>query len=142
MPRAASDPFLLKIRAPIRDHQGRRDRRPVFASDPAIRSLMSYLPLILLTLAMAIGIPLAYRAWREAHTEEEAVTDTDVLSGIEAAYAAGEIDEAEFRRVRELLSRPKGAEARPSRPVPKSPAPLSPPGDAGPSEVPSHAEPT
>jgi hypothetical protein len=103
---------------------------------------MSYLPLMLLILAMVIGIPIAYRAWREAHEEDEPVTDDDVLSDIERAYFAGEINEAEYRRVCELMGRPMRPEARASRPLPDRPAPQSPATDAGSSGPESPAEPT
>ncbi len=80
--------------------------------------MMTYLPVILLTLAMLIGIPIAYRAWQEAHEEDDPVTDDDVLAGIEEAYATGEIDEAEFRRARALILGVETKEIHRSRPVP------------------------
>jgi hypothetical protein len=77
---------------------------------------------ILLALAMVIGIPIAYRSWREAHEEDDPVTDDDVLAGIEEAYAAGELDEAEFRRARALILGVETKEARVSSPRPPSDA--------------------
>jgi hypothetical protein len=88
--------------------------------------MMTYLPVILLALAMLIGVPIAYRAWKEAHEEEDPVSDDDVLAGIEEAYAAGELDEAEFRRARALILGVETRQTHPSRPVP--------PPHAGPTE--------
>lgn len=95
---------------------------------------MTYLPVILLTLAMIVGIPIAYRAWAEAHEEDDPVTEEDVLAGIEEAYADGELDEVEFRRARALIlgvEMPKGDVPRPA-----------PRADSDPSEAPSRGEPT
>lgn len=79
-------------------------------------TLTAYVPLVLLIVGMAIGVPLAYRAWREAHEEGEIVTPADVLSDLEEAYVDGEIDEVEFRRIRELVLGPKAAGDLPIRP--------------------------
>jgi hypothetical protein len=68
----------------------------------------SYLPVLLLTLAIAIGVPMAYRLWRDTHEEEDLPRGTDLLSDFERAYYAGQMDEAEFHRIRDLLIGSKG----------------------------------
>jgi hypothetical protein len=80
------------------------------------RTFWTYLPVILLVLVMLVGVPAAYRLWREAHHEdEEPATDDERLSQLERAYYAGQMNEDEFRRIRELLGRPRSA-AVPTRP--------------------------
>jgi hypothetical protein len=68
----------------------------------------------LLGVALAVGLVWAYRLWQETNEDDEPVTDQDVLVDLERAYYAGEIDEAEFRRVREVLG---GGTAGPIRPL-------------------------
>jgi hypothetical protein len=70
--------------------------------------LWSYLPLILLTVSILVGVPLAYRLWRETHEEDEPTRGADMLSDFEQAYAAGKMDEAEFHRIRDLVIGAKG----------------------------------
>jgi hypothetical protein len=118
----------------IRDHRARRDWLRALAEDSSVRSFLSYLPVILLALAIVVGIPIAYRSWREAHEEDDPVTDDDVLAGIEEAYAAGELDEAEFRRARALILGIETKDTRVPRPSPTS--------DAGAPEDPSNTEPS
>jgi hypothetical protein len=77
----------------------------VAAIDP---KLWSYVPLILVTVTIAIGVPVAYRLWRETHEEEVLPRGGDLLSDFERAYAAGQMDEAEFHRIRDLLIGSKG----------------------------------
>jgi len=101
------------------------------AIDP---NLLKNLPLILLVLAMLVGIPMAYRLWRETQEEEddeEPVTDEDLLLEFKQAYEDGEMDAAEYQRVRELIERRKtsgAAQAKiepPSSPEPSGPPPLT-----------------
>ena len=68
---------------------------------PAVKP--SSLGLILFAVALLIGVPLAYRLWRETHQEEDPTRDSEMLSDFEQAYAEGKMDEAEFRRIRDLL---------------------------------------
>jgi hypothetical protein len=71
-------------------------------------SLWTYLPIVLLILAIMIGVPVAYRLWREAHEEdEEPASDAERLSQLEKAYYLGQMSAEEFHRVRESLAGPK-----------------------------------
>jgi hypothetical protein len=65
--------------------------------------LWSYLPSILLIVSILVGVPLAYRLWRETHGDDDLPRGADMLSDFEQAYAAGKMDEAEFRRIRDLV---------------------------------------
>jgi hypothetical protein len=109
--------------------------------------LWNYLPLVLLTVSILVGVPLAYRLWREAHEEDEPIRGADMLSDFEQAYAAGKMDEAEFRRLRDLViggkeglggkfrTRPRRAEPGlvpptiPDQPTPAPPEVPPPPSD-------------
>jgi hypothetical protein len=73
-------------------------------------SLWTYLPIVLLAVAILIGVPVAYRLWREAHEEdEEPASDDERLAQLEKAFYLGQMSEEEFRRIRESLGRPKTA---------------------------------
>lgn len=63
-----------------------------------------------MTALIAIGIGVVQRLRRELH-DNDAVTQGDVRAAFEAAYDAGEIDEAEYRRVRASLDRAHKAAA-------------------------------
>ncbi len=65
--------------------------------------LLPYLPLILLSLALGAGLIWARRVWDETHEDDEPASEQERLIEFERAYAAGEIDEAELRRLRDLL---------------------------------------
>jgi hypothetical protein len=68
--------------------------------------LVSYLPTIFLVLsatAIVIGVPLAYRYWRELHEDDEPIQKADLLADLERGGAASKMTEDEFHRVRELL---------------------------------------
>ncbi len=57
--------------------------------------------LFLLTLAaiVIVGLIVVYRLQRDVAEESGTVSDTGLLKEFETAYYAGEMDEAEFRRV-------------------------------------------
>jgi len=80
--------------------------------------LPSYLPLILLCGALVVALFMARRLWEETHEDDEPVTEGELLDEFEKAHAAGELDEAELRRVRALLNRPKVTGSDPGRPRP------------------------
>lgn len=63
----------------------------------------SYLPFLLLTVALLIGVPMAYKVWRDLHADEEPALGSELFSDLERAYAEGKMTEAEFRRIREKL---------------------------------------
>ncbi len=67
--------------------------------------LPPYLPLILLTLAIIVGVIWTLRVWRETHGQgdDDAVTPEELIQEFREAHAAGELSDAEFQRVRELL---------------------------------------
>jgi hypothetical protein len=92
----------------------------VAAIDP---KLWSYLPLLLLTLAIAIGVPMAYRLYRETRAEEASTRGSDPLSDFEQAYAAGKMSEAEFRRIRDLVIGEKGGGGGKTRTKPRQDEP-------------------
>jgi hypothetical protein len=105
--------------------------------------------LVILAVAALIGLPVAYRYWKDAHTEDESPQGADLLGDLERAYYAGMMDEAEFRRVRALLigTPEKGVATRrmPSsreRHGPSVSGPSAPlgqePGDPGPPAPPAH----
>jgi hypothetical protein len=120
----------------------RRPRRPgadeVGGEATVVRvpnpSLWTYLPIALLTLAILIGVPVAYRLWREAHEEdEEPASDAERLAQLEKAYYLGQMSKEEFLRVRESLARPKDAPPPGRGPVEpdRGPEPSSPPDEPG-----------
>jgi hypothetical protein len=89
--------------------------------------LASYLPTVLLvvsTIAIAIGVPLAYRYWRDLHEDDEPIRSEDLLADLERGGAASKMTDDEFHRVRELLLGAEGgrkATARPQRPARSQP---------------------
>jgi hypothetical protein len=62
-----------------------------------------YLPFLLLTISIVIGVPVAYRYYRDAHEDDQPIRDADLLAELEQGDAASKMTEAEFRRVRDLL---------------------------------------
>lgn len=55
--------------------------------------------------AIVIGTLAAFfRIWMEIHEDEEPDTPEELLESFQEAHAAGEIDERELARVREVLS--------------------------------------
>ena len=92
--------------------------------------LLANLPLIALTVAILIGVPVAYRAWLEAHEDDEPADPIELLSDLERAYFMGEIDADELSRVKAVLIgrradpvAPAGR-VRPLRPEPPTASPL------------------
>lgn len=86
----------------------------LFAAVPANRNdaapratFLWYLAFALLAGAILIGVTVAVRMWREIHEDAEPATNEELLAEFRQAYAAGEIDEAEFGRVTALLMDPK-----------------------------------
>jgi hypothetical protein len=93
-----------------------------FAQFPSTESLLTrYIPLALLTVLLAALLWKAVRVWGEIHDVEEPDSPKDLLSSFEQAHAAGELDDAEFARVRAQLgdgarSAPRAADAAAARP--------------------------
>ncbi len=63
-----------------------------------------YLPVVLLTISLLIGVPVAYRTYRALREDDEPIRDADLLRELEKGDAASKMTEAEFRRVRDLLT--------------------------------------
>lgn len=74
-------------------------------------TLPAYLPLILLSVALVVGLIMARRIWEETHEECEPASEFELLSDLENAHAAGELNEAELLKVRELIRQPRLANA-------------------------------
>lgn len=62
-----------------------------------------YVGLALLTTLVIVLLVYAYRVWAEIHEEIEPESPRELLNTFEEAYAAGEIDQEELSRVRNLL---------------------------------------
>ncbi len=62
-----------------------------------------YFGLAVLVLAMIWGAVLAYRSWEEAHEDLDPATPDELLDVFEQARAEGEIDDAEFARLRRRI---------------------------------------
>ena len=59
--------------------------------------------LVLMRQLIVIGVPIAYRIYREAHEDDQPIRDADLLADLEHGDAASKMTEAEFRRVRDRL---------------------------------------
>jgi uncharacterized membrane protein len=101
-------------------------------------ALTGYLPVILLLIALVAAGVWAQRVWTDVKGEgEEVSTDPDDLLGpLSEAFAAGQMSEEEYLRIRESIGRggrPGQVPARPEVVPSKSGTPdADPPGD-GPS---------
>ena len=84
--------------------------------------LGSYLPFLLLTISILIGVPVAYRYYREVREDDEPIRDADLLADLEQGDAASKMTEAEFRRVRDLLNGCRNAARRETRAKPPGPS--------------------
>lgn len=71
-------------------------------------------PLILFLAALLVGLIKVRSVWEEMHEDDDPTSDRERLDELEEAYAAGELDAAEFERIRSLL----GGEAPRSKPMP------------------------
>jgi hypothetical protein len=80
------------------------DSVAVLADFPSTQSLVTtYVPLGVLTVLLAASLIKAVRVWEEIHDVEEPDTPSDLLASFEQAHAEGELNDAEFARVREQL---------------------------------------
>lgn len=84
-------------------------------------NVWSYLPAVLLLVAVVVAVVMAFRMWSEMQEDYSPASDLEVLSEMEQAHAAGEMDEAEFRRVREVLARSSPTPSATSRPLKRPP---------------------
>ena len=91
------------------------------------------LSLALMVITIAVGVPWIFLLKREVAEGEGPVTEADVLSALEQAHAEGELNDAELRRVRELLARSGDPGEQPPRraAAPQRRGRESPPRDGG-----------
>lgn len=91
--------------------------RPVLLA--ALSSAAWYnIGLVVVLLALAIAIVVAYRVWSEVNEEIEPATPEELLASFERARAEGELDEEEYDRVRrniEKTASPPPTSKRPAR---------------------------
>jgi hypothetical protein len=66
-------------------------------------SILYYSGIVILVVGFFVGAALALRARREAREGVDITSEAEMLSEFQRARDAGEMDEAEFRRVRDLL---------------------------------------
>jgi hypothetical protein len=67
--------------------------------------ILWYLAIVLLTIALIVAVSMAYRVKREIVEESEPpASNEELLDELREAYALGQMDEVEFRRVTELLT--------------------------------------
>lgn len=80
-------------------------------------NLMWYLALVVLTVAMAVGSVWMLRVWNDVKGEEseKPVGPDDLLGPLAQAFAAGQMSEEEYQRIKQSLG--LGG----SRPVPTVP---------------------
>lgn len=95
----------------------------------------AYLSLAALTIAFVLAILFAYRYYRLEQEEKEEVPESPeaLLADFERAYYSGEMDEEEFRRIKDSLRKQSDPTATPG------PKPAPRPG-AAPTEQPGPAE--
>jgi len=84
---------------------------------PGGPNTMWYLALVMLTVGMAVGSVWMMRVWNDVKGETEETTNDpdDLLGPLAEAYAAGQMSEEEYRRIKQSLGR-GGAPAAPVAP--------------------------
>jgi hypothetical protein len=95
-----------------------------------------YVPAIALGVAIVIGVPIAYKVWKEAKGEadDETTKPDDLLGPLSAAYAKGQMSTEEYKRARDSILRSSGLLPPSSPPIAAKPQASSP--DVGPPEHP------
>jgi len=86
-----------------------------------MQTVLYYVAVVVLVGGFFVGVALALQARREAREGVDLTSEADMLSEFQRAREAGEMDEAEFRRVRDLLISGKssrGVEQRDRGPSP------------------------
>jgi len=74
-----------------------------------MQNILYYTALIVLVGGFIVGLALALRSRREAREGVDLTSEADMLTEFQRARDAGEMDDAEFRRVRDLLITGKGS---------------------------------
>jgi hypothetical protein len=90
---------------------------------PGVHLSPSTVFLACVLLLVAAGSFLVYRLRRDVEEDSGPVTEDDVMRDLERAYLAGQMDQAEFRRVSESLRGPKPDGPRPGPPPATEPDP-------------------
>ena len=88
-----------------------------------LNNILYYSAIVILVGGFIVGVAFALRARREAREGVDITSEAEMLSEFQRARDAGEMDEAEFRRVRDLLisgKSSKGGEHRDTGPDPGS----------------------
>jgi len=75
-----------------------------------------YLGLVLLVIVLVFAIIKVRRVWEEIHEESSPDRPEELVRSFEEAYRAGELDEAEFARVKAMIENGQGASASLPRP--------------------------
>jgi len=68
-----------------------------------LNTILYYSAIVILVGGLIVGVALALQARREAREGVDLTSESEMLSEFQRARDAGEMDEAEFRRVRDLL---------------------------------------
>ena len=80
------------------------DSAAPLADFPRIDALTGRLvPLALFIVLLAVLLTKAVRVWQEIHEVEDPTTKGELLSALEEAHAAGELDDDEIAKVRQQL---------------------------------------
>jgi len=86
-----------------------------------LNNVLYYAAIVVLVGGFIFGVVFALQARREASEGVDLTSEADMISGFQRSRDAGEMDDAEFRRVRDLLiagKSAKGAERRETEPTP------------------------
>jgi len=68
-----------------------------------LNSILYYSAIVILVGGFIVGVAFALQARREAREGVDLISEADMLTEFQRARDAGEMDDAEFRRVRDLL---------------------------------------
>jgi uncharacterized membrane protein len=95
----------------------------VFAAARVDAGFIYYVGLAVVVVILVGALIAFYRTWTEIHEDEEPDSPQDLLKSFREAHAAGQIDDGELERVRDLLSGGDGqaaaarTQSRPSGPA-------------------------
>ncbi len=102
-------PFGSRTRQDQEVTCGARARGAIMSVAVIGAKLGSYLPFLILAISIVIGVPAAYRYYRQVREDDDPIRDADLLADLEQGDAASLMTEAEFRRV------PRGPAQRPHK---------------------------
>jgi len=92
-----------------------------------MQSLLYYAAAVLLAAGILLGVKIALRARQDAREGVDLVNEAELLSEFQRARDSGEMDDAEFRRVRSLLIDGKRSAETGDEKISTSPGTLPPP---------------